>query len=922
VARSSRLAPLLLAGWVVLLPVLSAGVEGRPAPSAGPVASTISFRIPSPYQFTYEELYGLLTVRPGDRITEEAVRDSIRRLYSKTVFREVTAYVREDDGKADLLFFLRPVPLIAEIEVSGQDSLSAGEIISSSRIRRGAILEEKDLAEAERSVASFLAKKGFLSGKCAVEVSCSVLNGSGKVRIVVEEGKPGRVESFGVSGASFYATDRIAEILGVSVGSPFRFARWEEGLSRLRVEYKQAGFLTVRVEESVSPCENRTGLCPAVAVVEGRRYDVRWEGVRAFAPEKLAKEAGLYNAEEVTEGALTYDLRERVLAFYRQKEYLRAEVGVAVGEESGGLAPLTVTVREGKPSYIKEIRFEGNRGIPGKTLLGLMITRDRGTFHWITGSGKYSEEEWNQDLSAITGYYQKEGYVRMKISGVVDEWDEEGGIAKVVRIEEGPRYMLRQILFRGNDHFLRSELLALMRNREGRFVDYLGLEREQEAISAKYRNAGFLDATVEGKLAFDGEENTVVASFTIVEGTRYRLGSVVVQGNLLTRPVVVLRENGIPRGGYAGEEALLKFQQSVYGTGLYKSVRLQRVKRPSEGVLDLVVEVEEAMFLDVEFGAGYATNTGVRGSVYAKDKNLDGFGRSLSGLVMIGQKEQNYQLELREPYALGNRWKWEGVLTASQLYQDNPSFKLRKTALIAGINEKILERSTVTLQYEYSVNVTSDVEPGAIISTEDQGRANIGSVRGLVVLDFRDDPFNPKTGTYASGGVELASQLFASQVEYWSVVGQASYYIPVVRRNSLAFSARAGAILPYGDTVEVPIQKRFFAGGRTTVRGFQQDMLGPIGPGGAPIGGNYQLILNAEMRVPLQYGFLTAVFVDAGSVWLWRQPQYGFDLRETAGLSLRYITPVGPVSVDYGWKLDRQPGESTGAASFTIGAVF
>jgi outer membrane protein insertion porin family len=195
-------------------------------------------------------------------------------------------------------------------------------------------------------------------------------------------------------------------------------------------------------------------------------------------------------------------------------------------------------------------------------------------------------------------------------------------------------------------------------------------------------------------------------------------------------------------------------------------------------------------------------------------------------------------------------------------------------------------------------------------------------VRGLVVLDFRDDPFNPKRGIYASGVGELASGLFGSQVDYWSLTGQMSHYLPVVRRNSLALSARAGVVLPYGTTSEVPIQKRFFAGGRTTVRGFKQDTLGPIGADGAPIGGNFQLILNAEMRVPLQYGFLAAAFVDAGSVWLWKQPQYGFYLQETAGLSLRYITPVGPISVDYGWKLNPLPGQSAGAASLSIGMVF
>jgi outer membrane protein insertion porin family len=159
-------------------------------------------------------------------------------------------------------------------------------------------------------------------------------------------------------------------------------------------------------------------------------------------------------------------------------------------------------------------------------------------------------------------------------------------------------------------------------------------------------------------------------------------------------------------------------------------------------------------------------------------------------------------------------------------------------------------------------------------------------------------------------------------VDYWSLTGQTSFYLPVVRRNSLALSARAGVILPYGVSSEVPIQKRFFAGGRTTVRGFKQDTLGPIGADGAPIGGEFQLILNAEMRVPLQYGLLAAAFVDAGSVWLRDPSTYGFDLRETAGLSLRYITPVGPISVDYGWKLDRRPGESVGEWSFTIGMVF
>ena len=106
------------------------------------------------------------------------------------------------------------------------------------------------------------------------------------------------------------------------------------------------------------------------------------------------------------------------------------------------------------------------------------------------------------------------------------------------------------------------------------------------------------------------------------------------------------------------------------------------------------------------------------------------------------------------------------------------------------------------------------------------------------------------------------------------------------------------------------------------MRGFEQDSLGPKGNDGSPTGGNYQFILNAEMRFPLEHNFLFAIFFDAGSVWRHNDSQHNFDLRKSAGVSLRYITPVGPVSVDYGWKLDRRAGESPGEISFTIGMVF
>ena len=919
----SRVFPFLLAAALLLFLHDSTAAAESSAPAAsGPVISSVAFQVSSPFLISYEELTGLIKVRPGDRLTREGVRASIRGLSEKSIFREVTAFTRETDGKADLLFYLRPFPLVTEIEVAGAKRFNAAQIISASRLKRGAPVEEKDLSDAEEAVGAFLTRKGFVRGTASVSVTCNVENGGGKVLVTVAEGEPGTVGNLRFPGATRFTPGEMARFLGAEAGKPHDFRLWEKGLSRMRSEYKRAGFLTVRVSDAVERCEPSSDLlCPAVNVEEGPQYDVRWEGAAAFAPARLAEVAGLRGDEEISEGALVRDLRERLVAFYRGRGYLLFDAAVSVEAPSAGRTPLVVSVVEGKRGYVKDIRFSGNRGLSEKALRGQMTTSGRGIFHWITGSGEYRDEEWNDDMSAIVGLYQKSGYARMKILGVDNAWDDRGGIVKTIRLEEGPRYRVREIAFLGSDHFLRAEILALIRNKEGAYLDYAGAEADQEAIAAHYRDAGYLDVRIDSEVLFEGDASSVLR-FAVVEGPRYRLGNIVVRGTLLTLAAAILRENPIAPGGTAGEKDLLRFQQAVYATGLYKSVRVQRVKRPEEGVLDLVFEVEEALFFEVEFGGGWGTDTGFRGLLGAKERNLNGLGRSVSAQAIVSQKEERLIGDLREPWIFGNRWKWEGGLTGSYQKAERVSFNLRKASVVASINRKFLERSTVSLQYELSRDQVWNVAPGAVLSTEDQGSATIAAVRALAVLDFRDDPFNPKKGTLLSGSAELATLPLGSEVDYYKLSGQSSFYFTVFRQSTFVLSGRAGMTRSFGRTEEVPIQKRFFLGGRTTVRGFKEDTLGPRGVDGTPTGGEMMVNLNTELRVPIRYGVIGAVFADGGSVWFARDPVNGFDFRKTTGLGLRYLTPVGPIGLDYAWKLDRREGETAAEWHFTIGAVF
>ena len=922
--RGRRFSP-----WVGALCVLAllsarpAAALEEPAPREPPVLSAVTFRVASPYRISHGELTGLVTLKPGDLLTPDAVRASIRRLYAKSLFQQISAYVREEAGKAILLFFLRPSPVVSELRVVGTKRVTEAMVLSASRIRRGASLEAADLHGAEDAVRKMLRDKGFPGAAVTVSASCSVETGAGRIRIEVREGEPGVIRSVAMEGVRFFPPEGFRELLGLEEGEPYDFRDGDRGIRDLRAAYKEAGFLTVHVSAFEVSCEEGEGVCLAGRVEEGPRYEVRWEGEGKFSRSKLDKAIRLRGGEEeFTEGGLVYDLRERLLSFYRGRNHLKAAVTVETGEMEDGKRLLKIVLEEGEAGYLKEIRFLGNDRIPSKVLKKQMLSRERGFFHHVTGSGEFEEADWSADLAALVGLYQQEGYARMKISSVDTSWDERGGITAAIHVEEGPRYLLREIVLVGNDHFLQEELLALIGNRTGTHVNYVGLERDQEKVAEFYRNAGYLDAAVKTTLAFDEGKDTAVARFEIGEGIRYHRGTVAVRGNLLTDSAAVLREVTIPEGAPAGERDLLAFQQAVFGTGLYKSVRLNRLKHPEREIVDLIVEVEETLFFEFEYGFGYGTDTGMRGFAGATTRNMNGLGRRLSVKVLASQKEQHYIADLREPWIFGNRWKWEGGLTGSYQEAERESFSLQKASAVAGITKKILLRSSVAVQYEFSRDEVFDVTPGAVLSPEDQGTANIAVFRGLFVLDFRDDPFNPRRGSFHSGSAELASTYFGSEVDYYKVAGQTSWYFPLSRRNILVLSGRAGVVRPTRDTIEVPIQKRFFLGGRTTVRGFKEESIGPLGTDGAPVGGEYMVNGNAEIRVPFQYGVIGALFLDAGSVWLGGDPGSRIDLRESAGLGLRYLTPVGPVGFDYAWKLDRRDGESGSEWHFTIGAVF
>ncbi len=179
-----------------------------------------------------------------------------------------------------------------------------------------------------------------------------------------------------------------------------------------------------------------------------------------------------------------------------------------------------------------------------------------------------------------------------------------------------------------------------------------------------------------------------------------------------------------------------------------------------------------------------------------------------------------------------------------------------------------------------------------------------------------------RRGILSGISVKFTSPVFLSETDFVKLSFYGNFFHRITERIVLAASLRGGVAQGYFKTNELPIVERFFLGGSTTVRGYAQDTLGPKGSDGNPTGGNAFLMENLELRTSLGRGIGSVVFVDGGNVWQ-KVNEMGFtDLKFTTGLGLRYDTPVGPIRVDYGVKLQREKGESSGELHFSIGHAF
>ena len=567
-------------------------------------------------------------------------------------------------------------------------------------------------------------------------------------------------------------------------------------------------------------------------------------------------------------------------------------------------------VRPGNPAR------EGATQVEVERIRRQMLTRPPGMFQRT----QLSPDVLSQDVKAIRNLYRDQGYLVVQVDPPRIRLSADGKAADVTLvIDEGEQYRFRDIGFGVVPGVAPERVAEWGSVARGDVFSRTALLAAESGLRAGLDGVGYPDAVVRGRV--DLEPPHVDVEFEIETGSMARVAEIEIAGNYRTKNRVILRELRLDQGDLISRRGLLDTQHELYRLGIFRSVRLDHEPISDEHpeASRLTIRVEEAKPISLNIGAGFDTERGARGSVSVTHENVAGTNRTLSLQTFVSGIERRAQLVGREPRLFGLRLP----ATLTFFYQDAEEigFNLLRRSGALRVDRELGPLWNGFLRYGLqNVDVTDVTDEGAL-EDETIEDLRLGDIGITLFRDTRDNPLQARNGAFFSINTQLFARPLLSEATFARTRINTAWTKTFRDRTSIATAVRIGVARPFGETLDVPISERFFAGGDSTVRGFARGRLGPK-EDGRPIGGEAMFIFNQEFRYPIWRGLRGLLFYDAGNVYRFLDEFDPTDLRHVLGVGLRYLTPMGPLRLEYGRKLDREPGETKGELFFAFGTWF
>ena len=893
----------------------------------------------------------LIDIRPGRPLTEGETGATIRNLFATRQFADVQIEARpEGDGVAVTLHLFRSFR-VKPLKFSGRLPFSREELRRALPFGEGSVFDSSEVDEGAAALKRRLQQDGFLQARVTPNVSLNRTTFDAAVVYGLEPGARARVASIFFDGdtAPFTAAELSARAK-LKPGDRYTEAKARTDGTRMTAFLHKKERWKGAVELIAAQPTDDGRIMPVYRVSVGKKVVLEARGIK---PGRLRREIrGLIEAQGFDEDlVLQYvDTQKEKLQL---KGHYRARVDYAI-TESADTTTVTITVEEGLHFEIEKLEFTGNESVPAKKLQSLILTHKKGLP--LIAPGHLVDQELEDDLAAIGGYYHTHGWVSAKINKpIVTEGSSPSRLVLTIPVEEGPRAIVVSRKIIGAEHVDADTLEKQLALKVGEPFNPDQARQDAYNLVGYYHDHGWREASVRDDAVLSPDKTGAAVTYRVDEGLRSFFGKTIVRGNTRTdigrvQQLVTWRE-----GDPFSETKVIETQRNLARAGVFRRVEVRpQVADPATQVRNIEIELQEGRPLGILYGVGYqyapdaAQNRSdpfvVGGVSY---NNL--FGKMLSagleGQLAVSGRFR-LQLSFRDPFLFNRDYPF----TSSLFWTREPIQKIDLERL-GWVNEvshyfgRYL-RGAVRVEYQR----IRPVNPGDLSEIERQNFPRFdqpideATTGPNFFYDRRDDVLDPHRGFYATGAVKYAFPILKAEARYTKLTAQYAYFHPI-GRNVFAVSGRAGAIFPYGPSnIQVPINERLFGGKNSTNRGFDTDLLGlpgetvdyntravlhagsgtgscaPAYPslaaydcatGPRIIGGNGMLAFNAEFRFPIAGPVQGALFYDAAQVWRnFSDVNFHFEgrdgLRQSVGLGIRIVLPIGPLRADYGIPLDRR----------------
>jgi outer membrane protein assembly complex protein YaeT len=838
----------------------------------------------------YDPVIGLA---PSDILTRTAVKQAIQGLYDTGRFASVAVEASAHAAGAILRFklgfnyYFNRFAIDGEVDLDGRApweimSLPVGERFTAAR-----------LEEARRAVLAFMRDQGYYLAVVEFRTTANERYRQVDTTFKVQPGRLARVRSVEIRGVPDSEVAHVRGELAFRQGSDYDRRRLRRRLENLKESFVDRGYLAAapEISEEFRPEDNSVGL--TLTITNFGRVRVVVDGFK-IAKDRLRRLLPVLSGE-----GLQPDLLEEGAS--NLKEHLEElgypEADVTYGEEtdrSGGRV-LRYAIEPGRKVTVTFVRFVGNEAISSADLLGVLQIQPA---RFLQRS-VYSVAKLDADVESVRTLYHSRGFLNAEIIPLIEPVKGVEKLGITFECDEGPLSRAASVSLSGNStlpvEFLKARMQLVA---GGPYSPHLA-ERDRQSLLAAYNDAGFLQARVSYRAGPPDATFSYSVEFEISEGIQSHVAEVVVLGNERTRGSVLQKRIRLEADAPLSLGKMLETQQALYSLGVFDLVRVAPQNPESIAPFqNVVVRVQEARELTLRYGIGYQERERLRGTLELSHLNIFGTGQRADLRLRGSRLEQAAALSFEQPQI--RFLPVNSYFSISGRKKREVSFDVKRFNASYQYSHQLNTHSWGLFRYNFqNVRVSTPLpEP----DRENEPR-NLSTISAIYINDTRDNYLDPEKGFFTSTDLSLTTKLLGSR-NYYSLFTQNSYY---QRLGSLLFagSLRFGAAHTFDDDRDLPLSERYFAGGGSSLRGFETDHAGPIDPlTNQPRGGNALLIGNFELRAPLLRFVHIAGFYDVGNVFRGLRSMHLDDFSHSVGAGIRIRTPFGPLRADYGFNLN------------------